>query len=63
MAVNIGKTKYIEVTPHGIIMENEHVKIGNNLYEKLKTLKYVGSLLKNQKSVHEEISCRLKARD
>ena len=42
------------------MIANEHIKIGNNSYEKLKNFKYLGSLLKNQNSIHEEIKCRLK---
>ena len=39
-------------------MANEHITIGSNLYEKVKTPKYLGSLLTNQNSDHEEISFR-----
>ena len=38
-----------------------HIKIGSNSYEKVKTFKYLGSLLTNQNSIPEEIKCRLKA--
>ena len=38
-----------------------HIKIGSNSYEKVKTFKYLGSLLKNQNSIQEEIKCILKA--
>ena len=40
---------------------NEHIKIGSNSDEKVKTFKYLGSLLTNQNSIHKEIKCRLKA--
>ena len=33
----------------------------SNSYEKVKTLKYLGSLLTNQNSIHDEMKCRLKA--
>ena len=33
----------------------------SNSYEKVKTFKYIGSLLTNQNSIQEEIKCRLKA--
>jgi hypothetical protein len=42
-------------------MENEHITIGSNSCEKVKTLKYLGSLLANKNSILEEIKCRLKA--
>ena len=35
--------------------------IGSNLYEKVKTFKYLGSLLTNENSIPEKIKCRLKA--
>ena len=40
---------------------NEYSRIGGNSYEKVKTFKYLGSLLTNQNFIHEEIKCRLKA--
>jgi hypothetical protein len=45
LAVNTGKTKYMEVGCHGGLIPNEHIRIGSNSYEKVKTFKYVGSLL------------------
>ena len=44
-----------------ILFLHEHIGIGSNSYEKLKTFKYLGSLLTNQNSLHEDIKCRLKA--
>ena len=43
------------------MIANSHVKIGSNSYEKVKTFKYLGSLLTNQNSIQKEIKCRLKA--
>ena len=42
-------------------MANENIKIGSNSYEKVKTFKYLGSLLTNLNSIQEKIKCRLKA--
>ena len=39
---------------------NEHIKIGSNSNEKVKTFKYLGSLLTNQNSIQEEINVDLK---
>ena len=39
------KTKYMEVGRHRGMMVNEHITIGSNSYEKVKTFKYLGSLL------------------
>ena len=61
LAVNTGKTKYMEIGRHRGMIANEQIKIGSNSYEKVKTFKYLGSLLTNQNSIQEEIKCRLKA--
>ena len=61
LAVNAGKTKHMETGRHGGMIANGHIKIGNNSYEKVKTFKYLGSLLTNQNFIQEEIKCRLKA--
>ena len=61
LAVNTGKTKYMETGRHRGMVANEHIRIGSNSYEKVKSSKYVGSLVKNQNSIQEEIKCRVKA--
>ena len=40
---------------------NAHIKIGSNSFEKMKTFKYLGSLLTNKNSIREEIKCIHKA--
>ena len=52
---------FLEIGRHRSMIANEHIQIGSNSYEKVKTFKYLGSLLTNQNSVQEEIKCRLKA--
>jgi hypothetical protein len=42
-------------------MTNEDITVGNNSYEKVKTFKYLGSLVPNQNSIQKEIKCRLEA--
>ena len=37
LAVNIGKTKYMEIGRHRGMIANEHIKIGSNSYEKVET--------------------------
>ena len=48
LAVNTEKTKYMETGRHRGMIANEHIKIGSNSYEKVKTFKYLISLLTNQ---------------
>ena len=55
LAVNTEKIKYMEIGRHRGMIANEHVWIGNNFYEKVKTFKYLGSLVKNQNSIQEKI--------
>ena len=43
------------------MIANVHIRIGSNSYEKVKTFKYLSSLVTNQNSIREEIKCRLKA--
>ena len=61
LAVNTGKTNYMEIACHHGMMANKHIRISCNSYENVKTLKYFGSFLRNQNFIHEEIKCRLKA--
>ena len=49
LVINIGKTKYMDV--------------GSNLYKKVKTFKYWGSLFKIQNSIHKKLKCRPKTRN
>ena len=49
----------MEIGRHRGMIANEHIKIASNSYEKVKTFKYLGSLLKNQNSIHEEINVDL----
>ena len=45
----------MEVGGHVGMMANEHDTVDGNSYEKVKTFKYLASLLTNQNSVNEEI--------
>ena len=51
----------MEIGRHRGMIANAHIRIGSNSYEKVKSFKYLGSLLTNQNSIQEEIKCRLKA--
>ena len=46
LAVNTGETKYMEIGRHrGVI--TYYIRIGSNSYEKVKTFKYLDSLVTN----------------
>ena len=55
LAVNTRKTKCMEIGRHLGMIANAHIKIGSNCYEKVKTFKYLDSLLANKYSIQEEI--------
>ena len=60
LAVNTRKTKYMEIGRHRGMIANEHIRIGNNSYAKVKTFKYLGFLVENQISVRDEMKCILR---
>ena len=43
------------------VWSNRGMMVGSNSYEKVKTFKYLDSLVTNQNYIHEEIKCRIKA--
>jgi hypothetical protein len=51
----------MEIGCHRRMIANDHIRVGSNSYKKVKTFKYLRSLLTNQNSTHDEIKCRLKA--
>ena len=61
LAVNKGKTKYMEIGRHRGMIANAQIKIRSNSYEKVKTFKYLGSSSIDQNYIQDEIKCRLKA--
>ena len=51
LAVNLGKTNNTEIGRHRGLMTREHITVGSNSYEKVKTFKYLGSFVTNQNSI------------
>ena len=43
LEVNTGKIKYMEIGRHRGMIANQHIRIGSNSYEKMRTFKYLGS--------------------
>ena len=51
-------TQYKIINTHDFhrgMMANEHITVGSNSYEKVKTFKYLGSLVTNQIPIQYEI--------
>ena len=61
LAVNTGKTKYMEIGRQRGMIGNEHIRIGSHSYEKVKTFNHLSSLLTNQNYIQDEIKAKLKA--
>ena len=51
----------MEIECHPGMTANQHIRTGSNSYEKVKTFKYLFSLVTNQNSIQDEINCRFKA--
>ena len=51
LAVNTGKTKYMEIGSNRDMIVNKHIRRGSNSYEKVKNFEYLGSLVTNQNSI------------
>jgi hypothetical protein len=43
------------------MIANEHIRVGSTSNEKVKSIKYLGSLLTNQNSIQDVIKARHKA--
>ena len=52
-----GKTKCVEVGHHRDMMSCEHIIVGNNSYEKVKTFNYLNSSLTKQSFRLLEMPC------
>ena len=61
LAVHTRKTKYMETGSHRDMNANEHIRIGSNSCEKLRSFEYLRSLVTNRSSIQDEIQCRLKS--
>ena len=49
LAVNTGETKDMEIGHNRGMVVNEHIRIGTNSYEKVKTFKYLRNVLKRRR--------------
>ena len=56
LVVNTGETKYMEIGRHRGMIENKHIRISNNSYEKKNEI-YLSSLVTNQNSIQDVIKC------
>jgi hypothetical protein len=59
LEVNAEKTKYMLLSRHQTARQNQNVKIGDRSSENVAQLKYLGTTVKNQNLIQEEIQRRL----
>jgi hypothetical protein len=59
LEINVEKTKYMLLSRHQNIGQNQHIKIGDRLFENASQFKYLGTTVTNQNLIQEEIKRRL----
>jgi hypothetical protein len=55
LEVNVEKTKYMVMSRDQNVGQNGKIQIGNTSFKTVEHFKYLGTTLKNQNSIHEEI--------
>jgi hypothetical protein len=61
LEVNVEKTKYMVVSGDQNAGQNHDIMVDNKSFERLEQLKYLGTTLKSQRSIHKEIKSRLES--
>ena len=59
--INTERTKYVVMSQSQDAGQNHNIKIYNKSFEKVEQLKYLGTSLTNQNSIHKEIKSRLQS--
>jgi hypothetical protein len=60
LEVNVEKTKYMVMSRDQNAEQNGNTQTGNKLFGTVEQFKYLGTTLRNQNSIHEEIKSRFK---
>jgi hypothetical protein len=59
LEINAEKTRYIIISRHPNLGENQNVRIATESFENLARFKYLGATLTNQNDIHDKIKSRL----
>jgi hypothetical protein len=59
LEINTEKTKYIIIFCHPNTGQNQNIRIANESFENVEKFKYLGTTLKYQNDVYDEIKSRL----
>jgi sorting nexin-29 len=59
LEINIEKTKYMSLSGHQNVGQNQHIKIANRPFENVSQFKYLGMAVTNQNLIQGEIKRRL----
>jgi hypothetical protein len=59
LEINAEKTKYIIMSRHPNSGQNQNVRIANESFKNVEKFKYLGTTLRNQNDIHDEIKSRL----
>jgi hypothetical protein len=59
LKINTEKTKYTITSLHTNSGQNQNIRIANESFENVATFKYLGTTLKNQNGIQDEIKSRI----
>jgi hypothetical protein len=59
LEINAKKTKYMIMSCHPNLRQNQNIRIANESFENVAKFKYLGMALTNQSDIHDEIKSRL----
>jgi hypothetical protein len=59
LEINAERTKYMIMSRHPNLGQNQNIRTANESFENVATFKYLGTILTNQDDIHDEVKRRL----